>query len=306
MESVPDLARLLAANHGVVSRSEALELGLTPDQIRGRVRSGRWIATGPSVYRASTSPDTWEARARAAALSCRGLVSHTSALRVWGVDGWAEQPGLEVTIDARRDVDRPDLTIHRSATFSTAMPRVIAGIPVTGIERAVLDAAALAPDRIDQIVDAVVRQRLTTLRRLTAVVDRSGTRGRKEAGSLRRLLAARDPRARVPDSRFNRLVAELLVDRGLPQPALEYEIRTVGGAPARVDIAYRDHRLAIELDSAPWHHNSRSFVADPRRRNRLLLTGWRVLNFTWDDYASRPAELVATVAAALGPEPVSW
>ncbi len=71
-----------------------------------------------------------------------------------------------------------------------------------------------------------------------------------------------------------------------------------GSLLAQVDLAYPDQRVAIELDSVRWHHNQRSFVEDRRRRNRLLLAGWNVLNFTWDDYVNRPADLCAQVKAA--------
>ena len=67
---------------------------------------------------------------------------------------------------------------------------------------------------------------------------------------------------------------------------------------AQVDLAYPSRRLAIELDSIRWHHNSESFVNDRRRRNRLQAIGWDVLNFTWQDYSEQPAELCAVVAKA--------
>ena len=56
------------------------------------------------------------------------------------------------------------------------------------------------------------------------------------------------------------------------------------------------HRAAAA--AARWHHNRESFVKDRRRRNQLQAAGWDVLNFTWDDYASRPTELCAVVARA--------
>ena len=56
--------------------------------------------------------------------------------------------------------------------------------------------------------------------------------------------------------------------------------------------------MAIELDSVRFHLNRKSFVADPRRRNRLTLAGWTVLSFTWDDYINHPGALCDDVAVA--------
>lgn len=102
----------------------------------------------------------------------------------------------------------------------------------------------------------------------------------------------------VPDSCFNRLVGRLLVESGLDEPEYEHEIR-IGGNRFRVDLAYPAQRLAIECDSARWHHNKQSFENDPRRRNLLVAAGHRVLSFTWHDYADDPEKLVATVRAGL-------
>ena len=96
------------------------------------------------------------------------------------------------------------------------------------------------------------------------------------------------------------MVEDLLVEAGLPRPRLEYRIRRSDGAfLAQVDLAYPVHRVAIELDSVRFHLNRESFVADPRRRNRLTLAGWTVLSFTWDDYIDHPGALCDAVGVAL-------
>ena len=63
---------------------------------------------------------------------------------------------------------------------------------------------------------------------------------------------------------------------------------------ARLDLAIPDLSIGIELDSVRWHMNHDSFVNDPRRRNRLQIEGWTILNFTWTDYAEAPDQLVKT------------
>ena len=95
------------------------------------------------------------------------------------------------------------------------------------------------------------------------------------------------------------MVADLLVESGLARPAMEYRVRNAAGMfVAQVDLAYPHCQVAIELDSRLWHLNRVSFDADPERRNRLTITGWTVLNFTWSHYVGDPRGLCATVAAA--------
>ena len=96
------------------------------------------------------------------------------------------------------------------------------------------------------------------------------------------------------------MVANLLVDAGFENPALEHQVRRADGSlVAQVDLAFPSHRVAIELDSARWHDNRESFVQDRRRRNAITLAGWTVLNFTWSDYADHPAALCEAVAKSL-------
>lgn len=295
-----ELRQYLAEHHGVITLAQIRRFGLSDGQIRYRVETGRLVPVAPRVFRLATAPNTWLARARSKALSARGLIGCTAALRVWGVDGHHHRSRIHVMVDGGRRPRTPGTIVHRVEKPDKAGGRLVDGVPVTGPARSIIDSAALlGTNQLDATIDAALRQRLVSIGELQAELDWIGTAGRKRAGRLRRLLNERDPTTRVPDSRFNRLVGQLLVDAGLPTPIYEFEVRQRGGLVGRADLAYPSARLLIECDSERWHRNRHSFVADPRRRNSLLMAGYRVLSFTWDDYAARPAELVAVVRQAL-------
>src|SRR5262245_46437779 len=93
----PDHARLdelLARQDGVVARRQAVECGLTVNDIRRRVRRREWAPAGhPAVYVEHTGPLTWRQRAWAAVLyAWPSALAGDSALRA------ADGPG-------RRDRD---------------------------------------------------------------------------------------------------------------------------------------------------------------------------------------------------------
>ena len=161
-------------------------------------------------------------------------------------------------------------------------------------------AAVVSARRVEWTLDAMLRQRLVDWPDLYEVLIRHSRRGRDGCGRLRALLDVRYGGA-VADSAWNRRVARLLVDHGLPQPSLEHVIEIDGVFAARVDLAYPLERVAIECDSARFHLNRESFEADPRRKNRLMVAGWTVLTFTWADYRDRPGELIEIVRAARRP-----
>ncbi|NNE72262.1 MAG: hypothetical protein HKN26_01225 [Acidimicrobiales bacterium] len=288
-----------AAHHGIITRREAEKLGISPATISRRLRSGEWVRLAPSVFRHASAPPDWMGWARAAALSADGLASHRTAAALWEIDGFRSGP-VEVTVDRARRIDRQGATIHQSTQMHLAEPTEIRGIPVTGIGRTVLDLGAVVGwRRVEQAIDSVLRRQLIDWPDLYNTLVRHSRQGRNGCGPLRRILEHRYGDKVIPDSRWNRMVAQLLVDAGLPEPVVEYEIRRQGVLVARVDLAYPRHRLALELDSLRYHLNRPAFESDARRRNRLLLAGWTGLSFTWADYSEHPTDLCRTVRRTL-------
>jgi very-short-patch-repair endonuclease len=67
----------------------------------------------------------------------------------------------------------------------------------------------------------------------------------------------------------------------------------------RVDFAYPDHGVGIELLGAAFHASDDAWRRDITRLTRLEATGLHVLQFTWEDVHQRPEYVVATVRALL-------
>ena len=55
-------------------------------------------------------------------------------------------------------------------------------------------------------------------------------------------------------------------------------------------------RVAVEVDGWAWHSDVERFREDRRRQNALVLAGWTVLRFTWDDLMRRPETVVGQIA----------
>ena len=61
--------------------------------------------------------------------------------------------------------------------------------------------------------------------------------------------------------------------RGLPKPATQHAIHDEDGLIARVDFAYPELRIVIELDGRRYHGPT-VFEADRDQRARLTTAGW--------------------------------
>ena len=285
--------------YGLVSRAQALDAGMTRHQIQRQLDTKRWRAAAPGVYHNTAVPEIPHSRLLAACIAHGGLASHRAAAALHDIDGFRlVRP--EIVVAPGRGRSAAGVRLHRSTQMDLARPVPRDGIPCTGLPRTMLDLAAVVNrQRLESALDCVLRQERLTYEDLYEVVVSHSRQGRNGLTRLRAVLDDRCGDGPVPLSNWSRWVSDLLVKSGLGRPALEYRVHdAAGGLLAQVDLAYPGRRLAIELDSVRWHHNRESFVGDRRRRNKLQAAGWDVLNFTWEDYANRSAELCAVVARA--------
>ena len=291
--------RKMRWQYGLVTRAQALTAGMTARQIANRLATGSWTREARGLYRHAATPSTPLSRLLAACIVHDGLASHRSAAALHVIDGF-KLDLIELTVSRGRRPLMPGVVLHQSSQMSLAKPVQRQGVPCTRPDRTVLDlAAVVSRRRLDRTIDAVLRDRLLRPSDLYGVLALHARRGRNGCAAFRSALDRRLGDDPVPLSEWSRMVEDLLVDAGLARPRLEYRIcRSDGELLAQVDLAYPPHRVAIELDSVRFHLNRKSFVADPRRRNRLTLAGWTVLSFTWDDYINHPGALCDAVAVA--------
>jgi very-short-patch-repair endonuclease len=291
------LARLAASQHGLVIRSQATELGLTDAAIKWRCADGVWRALHPGVYVVGGAPDTWHQRMLGACMAAGGLAvaSHRSAARIWGLLG--EDDLVELSV-LRPKGPRPAGALwHRSRDLVRAHTTVREGLPATNPMRTLVDLGAVVPPWI--LEDALDRALMSKLVRMPAVewmlhdVARPGRRG---CGVLRKVLDERALGAAAPDGLLEPRMARLLRDHGLPAAVFQH----IPQPGYKIDFAYPDVLLAIEVDGYDPHGTRRAFDADRVRQNRLVLLGWTVLRFTWPQVVRQPGKVAAQVRDALG------
>ena len=175
----------------------------------------------------------------------------------------------------------------------------IDGIPVTRIERTLIDLAAVIDiDRLEDALDCALRRRLTSVGRLRLRLRAEA--GRRGIGKLRVLLAERDGDGQPSASRFETRLNRLLVRSGLPA-ARQFTIWDGGAFVARVDFCFPEAKVIVEADSYRWHSSKRAWQRDRHRRNPLTELGWQILHVTWDDLIRRPEETIRRLRALLQP-----
>jgi very-short-patch-repair endonuclease len=91
----------------------------------------------------------------------------------------------------------------------------------------------------------------------------------------------------------------LLAQRhALPEMEFQHQVR-IGRRTFRIDAAYPELKLAIEIDGYEMRSSPEAFAADIERQNALVLEGWTILRFPWSRVVGDAAGVAADILRAL-------
>jgi very-short-patch-repair endonuclease len=297
--------RRAQAQHGVVTYDQLLEMGLSPSAVQRALRSSRLERLHRGVYRlAGTRANPRQALFGAVAATGPGsAASHRSACAVWDIDVPAfDAPGPrpELTV-GRRHAPRPaGVIVHRSLDLLPQHVLLRDAIAVTSPLRLLTDLGAVA--RADDVAHALAQllaRRLVTLIAVTAFLAQVRRCGRNGCGVLGRVLDSRALGDQPCESVLEELFAEASTRHDLPTPVFQFPV-LVGTSIKRIDFAYPDLLVALELDG--WEHHGmlpEDFYADRARAFELSALGWQVVPITWRDVRRRPGWVFDHLAGVL-------
>lgn len=250
---------------GVASTRAMLRL-TNRRQIRRALRSRSIVKRARGRYALPTADE-----ARAAAVTVSGVVCLRSAAAHHGWELKTQPPLPEVAINPRRHLGPERRAGVRIAWMNVAEDDVEAG--VTTPLKTVLDCARHLPfDEALAIADSALRSGLVT----RADLDGTKVRG-AGAAAVRRVLAHADARAANP---FESVLRALCIEEGLavvPQQGIDLSTGTV-----HPDLVSLVRRLVLEADSWSFHATRKAHKRDCVRYNLLVVHGWRVIRFTWE------------------------
>jgi very-short-patch-repair endonuclease len=267
--------------HGVVSRRQLIDAGISDEVITHRLRTGALHRLHRGVYAVgyrSSSPLT---RAMAAVLVCGpdAVLSYRSAAALWEIGvPWGGSTEVTTTRAAARR--HSGLTVHRSRTLAPQQTTVHRGIPVTTVARTLIDLADVLNDRA--LARAFNEAQITRRLRLDELTEfLPHLNGRRAAT---RLLAFVERSDGVTRSVLEDVFLALVEQHALPRPEANQRV-----AGYEVDMLWREQRLIAELDGRRYHQHARAFEHDRDKDAALVAAGYRVIRVTWQRLVSQPA-----------------
>jgi very-short-patch-repair endonuclease len=259
------------------------------------VDSGRLQRVQPGIYGLPAAMRDWRTRVAAAVHATGGVVSHRSALALWDL----VPPGgpIHLTVEhSRSGRGTAGIVLHRTRDLSETVRRV-EGLPVSCVERAVVDAwgvpAGLSPAEVRAAAIAGVRRRLCLPRQLYAEVERRPClRGR---AALVRLLGLLTDGCQSELEIWGCL--HVLRGPGMPGFMLQHRVE-VAGRRFVLDAACAEVQLAVEMDGAAWHGSQEQRERDIRRDALLATIGWQTLRFGFRRLTGMPDDCRRDIRAA--------
>lgn len=242
------------------------------DQATRLVRSGRAVRLLPGILALPEAADDWRAMAVGIQLRDPDAVLTGNVAARLSFDPTAGP--IPITFATQRNMRR--LPAGFSATERTILPafRCAAG-PLT-ITTPAMTALDLATEADASPIDLVLRTRSATLGQIRAALDQTPFR----AGNTERRQVVLDS-AMEPWSEAERMLHRIMRRLSLRHPWYSNHRVQVAGQTYFIDVAVPASRLAIEADGYEFHSSREAFERDRSRQNQLIISGWKVLRFTW-------------------------
>lgn len=285
-QPVPTLMTLATAQAGVVSREQAISLGVTPRVIERLLRDGLWRPVTSGIYSLG-DPHDWLARAWAGVLIGGGsaCLGHEAAAYLHRL---LPEPPATITVHVDHAVQRDPRAgwaFVRSARRGRGEP------PRTAIPDTILDLApGLNEDALASLLSTAVGDRRTTPERILRALSERSRHPNREL--LTAMLSDVASGAQSPlEVRYLREVERA---HGLPVAARQAQL----GRRYRTDCWYREFGVLVELDGR-LHRSGGVVGQDLQRDNDHALLGQVTLRYGWPAVSGRPCAVARQVAVVL-------
>jgi len=276
--------------HGVVTRTQLLELGFTTKAIKHRIAIGRLHRVRRGVYAVGRPELGLHGHWMAAVLFCgpSAILSHESAAALWGILPVTVDPTVVSVITGvvRRS---PGIEIHRRSCLRAEEITRHRGVPVTSPVCTMIDLAARQQrPRMEAAINTADKLDLVDPEELRYCLDRSTPR--PGVAPLRAILDRRT--FTLTDSELERRFLPVARAAGLSRPSTGVYVNGF-----KVDFFWPEVGLVVETDGLRYHRTPAQQARDRLRDQVHAAAGLTPLRFTRAQVVFEPSHVQSTLVA---------
>ena len=295
-------AEIARSQHGLITRAQALEAGVSASAIARNVRSRRWDRLRRGVYCFAGAPRTRQREILEACFAAGpdAVASFFTAGELQRIFEVWKRPSPQVTLPHRFRRSPAGVKVRRSRHLDASDVLVVDGIPVTTPERTLIDVSFKLPKpKLELATMDVARRKLLDTQSLRARVLGRCTLGRKGGLAKLRAIVRGSAYDEFHESVLEASILQAVLGAGLPHPTMGVLLLKGDVVLGEADVLFRPARVVIECDGRSTHGTDSARADDEAKARRFAKAGLLLVRAYWEDGRDRRSEFVRELAGIL-------
>ena len=297
------MQRWLHAHAGILPIAELVAMGCPVRDAYRQLETDEFEYVMPGILRSRHWPLGPEQLMMAACLrSPDAVIARTTAAKQWKFRNLPADDGeVHVLVPHGRSPVMPGVVVHRSRRIdSVDVVRLSSGLRLTSPARTLFDCAdLLGRKRSSSILEQIINDGKGGLVTHVSTFNRLGKPGRPGTRTMAAVVAARPAWRAAVQSELELRVLNELERQGVPAPVVQMWVELPSGGLIRLDFAWPNPRVDLEVDHPFWHAGADASHRDKTRDRKLGTIGWQTLRVTDLDVSGGLREAVHDVGLVL-------
>lgn len=295
-----------ATHLGVVTLAALISFGYSKSAIYRMIERGELIPLLPGVYKGSQWPTGRDQLMAAICLRNPGaVIGSLTAAEIWKFRRSQKDSLIHVLVphgtSACFDGIADKVIVHRCRRIDPVdIVRRDDGLRVVSPTRALFDVADIVRDAAaTSILEQLVNSGMGTLTTHISTMARLAHSRRSGTATMARVIAGRPTWNTAMQSDLETRVFAEVARQGLPIPEIQYALLLPDGKTIRLDFAWPQFRIALEVDHPFWHAGTEASHKDKRRDRKATTIGWLTIRVTDMDVNGGLTEAITDVATTI-------
>lgn len=295
-----------ATHVGVVTLATLLGFEYSKSAVYRMIERGELVTLLPGVYKGSQWPTGRDQLMAAICMRNPGaLIGSLTAAEIWKFRQTTKDTLIHVLVphgaSACFDGIADNVIVHRCRRIDPVdIVERIDGIRVLSPTRTLLDIADIVRDAAaTSILEQLINSNMGTMATHISTLARLGHARRPGTATMARVIAARPKWRRAMQSDLEAKVFAEVANQRLPVPEIQYELRLPTGTMIRLDFAWPQFKIALEVDHPFWHAGDEASHRDKRRDRKAGTIGWITIRVTASDVGGGLVEAITDVATTI-------